>query len=117
MDARVKRRATAEMDAPSTAECDQYPHNGPPPNKWTGVWWTKCQINRPMMPKAHSSTFEASMISFCTAHGLPHTHMMPEFFTQLAPATKQASSGPSEVANMPAPHGQCMMFGLSSLPK
>lgn len=31
----------------------------------------------------------------------PQTHMRPEFLFQLAPATKQASSGPREVANMP----------------
>merc|ERR1719420_2567407 len=57
------------------------------------------------------------MISFCTAHGLPHTHMMPEFLTQLAPATKQASSGPRDVANMPAPHGQCMSWRATGWPQ
>merc|ERR1719330_1157466 len=95
----------------------QYPHKGPPPKRWTGVWWTKCQMQRPTKPNAHSSTLEASMISFCTAQGLPHTHIKPEFLTQLAPATKHASSGPRDVANMPAPHGQCAVLTLSSLPR
>merc|ERR1712113_1234788 len=95
----------------------QYPHKGPPPKRCTGVWWTKCQINRPTTPKAHSSTLDASIISFWTAQGLPQTHIMPEFLTQLAPATKHASSGPREVANIPAPQGQCMVLTLSSLPK
>merc|ERR1719450_1272341 len=57
------------------------------------------------------------MISFCTAHGLPQTHMMPEFLTQLAPATKQPSSGPREVANIPAPHGQCMSLRTTGFPQ
>merc|ERR1719188_2223433 len=100
-----------------TRQCDQYPHKGPPPKRCTGVWWTKCQISRPISPYAHSSTLEASMISFCTAQGLPQTHMRPEFFTQLAPATKHASSGPKEVANMPAPQGQCIVASSRGYPK
>merc|ERR1712226_1697657 len=69
------------------------------------------------MPLAHSSTLDASIISFCTAQSWPQTHMRPEFLFQLAPATKHASSGPKEVANMPAPHGQCMPSIFKGLPK
>merc|ERR1712226_1301360 len=47
----------------------------------------------------------------------PQTHINPEFLIQLAPATKQASSGPRDVANMPAPHGQCMFSIFSGVPK
>merc|ERR1719460_3579183 len=48
------------------------------------------------------------MISFCTADNWPfQKQSTPDPFSQLAPATKHASSGPSEVANIPAPHGQC----------
>merc|ERR550532_1251820 len=57
------------------------------------------------------------MISFCTAHGLPHTHIRPLFGCQLAPMTKHASFGPSDVANMPAPHGQCMVCRFKGVPK
>merc|ERR1719222_359112 len=74
-------------------------------------------MSRPTIPLAHSSVLEASMISFCTAQQDPQSHMSPEFFTQFAPATKQASSGPRDVANMPAPQGQCISATSSGPPK
>merc|ERR1711976_761277 len=74
-------------------------------------------MSLPMSPYEASSVIEASMISFWTAATLAQVTMKPEFFTQFAPATKQASSGPKDVANMPAPQGQCMLVIFKGLPK
>merc|ERR1719210_155372 len=69
-----------------------------------------------MMPYAHSSVLLHSMIHFCHAQRRPHTTVYPEPFSQLAPKTKQASFGPKEVANMPAPHGQCIVCTSRGVP-
>ena len=68
-----------------------------------------------LFTRCHPRVLVASINSFCTAQTWPHTHISPEFLCQLAPATKQASSGPREVANIPAPQGQCIL-AICSLP-
>merc|ERR1712226_356968 len=80
-------------------------HGAPAPQRWIGVWWTKCQMQRPTMPFLHSSILLVSMISFRKAAGIHQLTIYPEPLFQLAAKTKHASCGPKLVANMPAPHG------------
>lgn len=57
----------------------QLTNQGPRPHKLIGVWWTKCQIKKPIHPSLHSSTLVVSMISFCSAAGIHQFTMYPEF--------------------------------------
>merc|ERR1712113_519540 len=98
-----------------TQKPQPYGLQGPRPKKFTGVWWTKCQIILPMGRSLHSSIFVDSIISFWSAAQIHQLTIQPEPFFSLAPATKHASWGPKLVANMPAPHGHHVSINFGSL--
>lgn len=72
----LKQTARHRSVAPRSQCCAQglwallYSIQGPRPKRWTGVWWTKCQMRMPIQRSRHSSILVVSMISFCRAAGI-----------------------------------------------